>query len=254
MFRLFIAAVIIGAAFSFQPCHRQHSLIRKESTSKLTVTERESDIVGVEEDALSRRDVLVKAGGVALASVLATSRQPQLAIAAPPPQRQTIIITGANSGIGYEACKRLATKGHRLVLACRTEAKAQAAVDSIIEEGFPNEVSTSAMLIPAACDLANKASIKSFVNNIPSLLGGDDKIDCLCLNAGISRNTEATDVARTADGFEQTIGINHFGHFYLNSLLLPKIQSNTGRIVITASGVHDPASPGGKQVRNYLFC
>ena len=45
------------------------------------------------------------------------------------------------------------------------------------------------------------------------------------------------------------MGTNHLGHFYLNHLLLPKINRSSGRIVVTASGVHDPESPGGKQGR-----
>jgi hypothetical protein len=53
-------------------------------------------------------------------------------------------------------------------------------------------------------------------------------------------------VARTKDGFELTVGTNHLGHFYLNSLLLPQLKSD-GRIVVTASSLHDPDSPGGAQ-------
>ena len=79
-----------------------------------------------------------------------------------------------------------------------------------------------------------------------SLLGTGTKLDVACLNAGLARATGATDVSRTKDGFELTVGTNHLGHFYLNSLLLPQLQSN-GRIVVTASSVHDPDSPGGAQ-------
>ena len=59
----------------------------------------------------------------------------------------------------------------------------------------------------------------------------------------------AGEIERTVDGFEKTIGTNHLGHFYLHSLLEPKIvQSKVGgKVVITASSVHDPESPGGKQ-------
>jgi NAD(P)-dependent dehydrogenase (short-subunit alcohol dehydrogenase family) len=71
----------------------------------------------------------------------------------------------------------------------------------------------------------------------------------VCLNAGVARKTDATDVARTQDGFELTVGTNHLGHFYLQHLLLPLLSRSKigGRLVITASGVHDPQSPGGAQ-------
>jgi len=165
------------------------------------------------------------------------------------------------TGVGFEACKRLATTAAQeqstatavaaatttLILACRTLEKAQDAVDRIRSStSSGTEPSSSSnnngiVLIPAACDLASLQSIQSFARNLPV-----DRIDTLCLNAGISRNTEAKDCARTKDGFELTVGTNHFGHFYLNHLLLPKMARN-GRIVVTASSVHDPESPGGAQ-------
>jgi NAD(P)-dependent dehydrogenase (short-subunit alcohol dehydrogenase family) len=153
--------------------------------------------------------------------------------------RQTIVITGANSGVGFEACKRLARRGHRLVLACRTISKAQLAAERLSDFG--------GAMIPAECDLASLSSIQSFVSQLPKLIG-NSKIDCLCLNAGLCRNTaSSTEIVRTVDGFELTVGTNHFGHFYLNHLLLPSVDKVGGRIVVTASGVHDPESPGGAQ-------
>jgi len=140
--------------------------------------------------------------------------------------------------VGFEACKRLAEGGATVVMACRTLEKAQGAVDKIRAADV-----SSGVLIPAECDLASLKSIESFAKNLPIQ---SSSIDTLCLNAGISRNTEAKDCARTVDGFELTVGTNHFGHFYLNHLLLPKMAP-TGQIVVTASSVHDPESPGGKQ-------
>ena len=72
-------------------------------------------------------------------------------------------------------------------------------------------------------------------------------LDVVCYNAGLARNANAPDVVRTKDGFEMTVGTNHLGHFYLHDLLLPYINPKKGQIVVTASGVHDPASPGGAQ-------
>ena len=139
--------------------------------------------------AASRRDVLLQSSGIALSSLLLG----QPALAAEP---QTIVITGSNSGIGLEATKRLAAQGHKIVLACRTLAKAQDTAASL--QGY------GGTLIPAACDLASLKSIDEFVNQLPALIGSGSKIDALCLNAGIARNTADTDCARTADGFELT--------------------------------------------------
>jgi short chain dehydrogenase len=113
-------------------------------------------------------------------------------------KQKTIVITGANSGIGFEACKRLIKQGHTIILACRTINKAQDAIGRIQH----NEIMmNNGKLIPAECDLADLTSIEKFVNNLSATF---EKIDTLCLNAGVARNTAATDCARTKDGFELT--------------------------------------------------
>lgn len=197
---------------------------------------------------LSRRDALSSTGG-ALASLLIGSSlsfgEVLPALAGTPPdygtEKRTVVLTGANSGIGYDAATRLASRGHRVVLACRTQAKAEDTASRIRSELGRDD----ADVIPLECDLSSIASIDSFVRALKlSIEGG---IDSLCLNAGLARNTEAKDVLRTKEGFELTVGTNHLGHFYLNHLLLSKVKKQTGRIVITASGVHDPDSPGGAQ-------
>ena len=68
----------------------------------------------------------------------------------------------------------------------------------------------------------------------------------LCLNSGISPSRKAEQAKRTSDGFEETIGVNHLGHFYLASLLTPTLATAVQpRLVVTASPVHDPTSGGG---------
>lgn len=182
---------------------------------------------------LSRRDAAFQASALTLGTLLGL---PTVSNAVEE-SGKSIVITGANSGIGFEAVRRLASAApHKIVLACRSLEKAQTAVDILQKEN-----SCKATLIPAECDLASKENIAAFVKQLPL-----SAVDTLCLNAGIARNTATTQVARTVDGFERTIGINHFGHFYLQQLLQPNMAS-TGRIVVTASGVHDPASPGGAQ-------
>jgi protochlorophyllide reductase len=159
---------------------------------------------------------------------------------------KTILITGCNSGIGLEATRILARQGNTIIMACRTLSKAQEAADRIRAETF------DANLIPAECDLASQDSIRDFVQNLQSLLEKNDdnnnrNLDVVCYNAGVALNTADPQIQRTKEGFELTVGTNHLGHFYLHNLLLPKIQPKTGRIVITASAVHDPDSPGGAQ-------
>lgn len=114
-----------------------------------------------------------------------------------PLRTKTVVITGANSGIGFEACKRLVAKGHTIIMACRSLDKAQDAINRIQQD---SSVPMNGKLFPAECDLADMSSIRKFVANVPA----STKIDTLCLNAGVARSTAATDCARTKDGFELT--------------------------------------------------
>ena len=140
--------------------------------------------------ASSRREILEKSGSIALSTLLTG-----LPVSAAQTTPRTIVVTGSNSGIGFEACKRLASQGNNLVLACRTIEKARDAASRLEEYG--------GNLIPAECDMASLKSIDTFANNLKSLIG-NSSVDALCLNAGIARNTAAQDCARTSDGFELT--------------------------------------------------
>ena len=117
----------------------------------------------------TRRDVLFQSASLALSSLLIGDH----VYAEETPQ--TIVMTGSNSGIGFEACKRLATQGHSIVLACRSLAKAEDAIQRIRDAGI-----SGGRLTPAACDLTSLNSIKSFADGL-SL----PNIDVLCLNAGM---------------------------------------------------------------------
>ena len=136
----------------------------------------------------------------------------------------------------------------------RTLEKATNAADKIkteIANNTEDAVEAIALLkslkiTPFECNLADTNSIDSFVSSWKQSNDGQC-FDAVCYNAGVARNTEAKEVLRTAQGFELTVGTNHMGHFYLNHLLLPLINKDSGRIVVTASGVHDPESPGGAQ-------
>lgn len=195
----------------------------------------------------SRRSAIETSGkilaGLLLASTVSVNQAAQAASSGysdlPP---QTIVMTGSNSGIGYDAAKRMAERGHTIILACRTLDKATDAANRIKDE---LSSSVQVNLIPKECNLASLKSIQKFTNDMNE---SSINIDALCLNAGISRNTSAKDVLRTNEGFELTIGTNHLGHFYMVQKMLPLLEKGQGkRIVVTASGVHDPESPGGAQ-------
>lgn len=228
---LLVAAIaLLGQkvdAFGVNRHTRRHKSTRQ---TQVRVASNDED-----EPTLSRRDV-VELTGYALSAWMLGSSLP--AVASEP---KTFVLTGGNSGIGFEAASKLAEQGHTLVLPSRSLDKSKQTIERL------QSTISSGTLIPAECNLASLASIKSFAKELPSLLPPDAKLDTLCLNAGIARNTAAKDVARTEEGMELTVGTNHFGHFYLTNLLLPMVKPSGGRIVVTASGVHDPDSPGGAQ-------
>jgi len=157
---------------------------------------------------------------------------------------RTVVITGANSGVGLAGAKFLTAAGHRVICACRSQQKADAAAAACIEYSKGQAHAGSA--VGLVCDLADMASVRAFA---ASLAAQNEKVDTLVLNAGLSLNaTEKGSqfVQRTSDGFERTIGTNHLGHFLLANLLEPALAATSQpRIVITASPVHDPKSGGG---------
>ena len=136
------------------------------------------------------------------------------------------VITGANSGIGYEAARLLAMKGAQVVLAVRNTAKGGKAARQI-RSAVPE-----ADLEVMALDLASLASMRSFA---ALFLAGHDRLDLLLNNAGVM----AIPRGATADGFEMQFGTNHLGHFALTGLLLPLLQRTPGaRVVTVSSGLH----------------
>jgi NAD(P)-dependent dehydrogenase (short-subunit alcohol dehydrogenase family) len=139
---------------------------------------------------------------------------------------KVIIVTGGNSGIGYEAALELARKGGRTILACRSVAKAQAAL-SQIKLHVPNAAAEIMQL-----DLASLASIRAFAAAFNARY---DRLDLLINNAGIMM----VPYGKTDDGFERQFGTNHLGHFALTGLLLDRILATPGaRVVTISSGAH----------------
>jgi NAD(P)-dependent dehydrogenase (short-subunit alcohol dehydrogenase family) len=126
---------------------------------------------------------------------------------------RTVVVTGANSGLGEVTARELARVGARVILACRNTDKGDAAA-----AGMTGEVEVRKL------DLQNLASVRAFADGV-------DAVDVLVNNAGIM----AVPFAHTSDGFESQIGTNHLGHFALTNLLLGKI---TDRVVTVSSAVH----------------
>ncbi|MEJ2149481.1 MAG: oxidoreductase [Chloroflexota bacterium] len=135
------------------------------------------------------------------------------------------IVTGANSGIGYEEARGLASKGAAVILACRDEKKGTDAAARICEEQ-PN-----ALVEFSRLDLAELASIRRFVE---AFTARHDRLDMLINNAGVMAVPE---LRRTADGFEMQFGTNHLGHFALTGMLLDVITRTPGARVVTVSSV-----------------
>lgn len=139
---------------------------------------------------------------------------------------KVIIVTGANSGIGFEAAKEFARKRAEVILACRNMEKAQVALDSLQAE-LPNAKATIMQL-----DLASQSSVHQFADEF---LARYDRLDILVNNAGIMMVPYGT----TEDGFERQLGTNHLGHFALTGLLIERLLSTPGsRVVNVSSGAH----------------
>lgn len=141
---------------------------------------------------------------------------------------KTIVITGANGGIGAEVATALAQRGARVILACRNTETARAVAERIDGETMVEKL-----------DLADLGSVRSFAQRC------DQPIDVLINNAGIMLVPQGV----TADGFEMTFGTNHLGHFALTGLLLDRIR---GRIVTVSSLAHLGATRRGLSDLNFL--
>ncbi|XP_057313516.1 retinol dehydrogenase 11-like [Hydractinia symbiolongicarpus] len=139
---------------------------------------------------------------------------------------KTVIITGANTGIGKETAIDLAKRGAIVVLACRDQKRGEAALDEIKER------SGSSKIVLKLLDLASLVSIKEFAE---SFLKEYAALHILINNAGVMW----CPYMKTKDGFEMQIGVNHFGHFALTNLLLERLkESAPSRIVNLSSMGH----------------
>ncbi|KAG5887916.1 hypothetical protein JTB14_003013 [Gonioctena quinquepunctata] len=139
------------------------------------------------------------------------------------------IVTGANSGIGFEVAKELASRNAKVILACRTlESSREACVNICAKLG------KAPTLIPMELDLSSLQSIKHFADEIKQTY---HTIHLLINNAGVSYPKSKR--IETSDGFEIHFGVNHLGHFYLTNLLLDLLSQDSSRIVVVASTLHE---------------
>ncbi len=152
-------------------------------------------------------------------------RQPKWSIdSIPDLSGRSAVVTGANTGLGYVTARVLAARGARVILACRSLDRGEAAAQSIRS----GQVSGTAEVL--ALDLANLKSVSHFAD---AVAGAVDQLDLLVNNAGVM----SSGYQRTSDGFEMQFGTNHVGHFALTGLLLPLLERASQPRVVTVSSL-----------------
>eukprot|EP00730_Choanoeca_flexa_P012771 TRINITY_DN4604_c0_g1_i1.p1 TRINITY_DN4604_c0_g1~~TRINITY_DN4604_c0_g1_i1.p1 ORF type:complete len:312 (+),score=75.16 TRINITY_DN4604_c0_g1_i1:112-1047(+) len=144
-----------------------------------------------------------------------------------------VVVTGGNSGLGYESCRVLHNAGATVIMAARNEEKRADAIAKILKA---NNSKNSDQLKGYKLDLADLSSVRTFATAVQADFA---RIDILLNNAGVMALPES----KTKDGFETQIGVNHLGHFVLAALLLPLLRkSDNARVVQVSSLFHTLAS------------
>lgn len=140
------------------------------------------------------------------------------------------LVTGANTGLGFETARGLLAEGRTVVLGCRDLKKGEAARATLVAEtGNPNAVLMQV-------DLANLARLRNFVTKFEAKF---QRLDVLVHNAGLWPRTRR----RTEDGFELTFGVNHLGPFFLTHALRPLLEKSApARVVVLTSSLHFDAT------------
>jgi NAD(P)-dependent dehydrogenase (short-subunit alcohol dehydrogenase family) len=148
------------------------------------------------------------------------------------PTPRNVVITGANSGVGFETAVGLALAGDRVVMCCRNPAKAADAAAQVRERSGSDRVE----LVPL--DLASFESVRAAAAALGDLT---PTIDVLINNAGLILSERTT----TVEGFETTFGVNHLGHFLLTSLLESQIRAADEPRIINLSSMAHMMAVGG---------
>ena len=148
---------------------------------------------------------------------------------------KTVIVTGGNSGLGFETARAIVQKGEgwHVVIAGRSRERCQEAANRL-----SHEIATPS-IEAIVLDLASISAVRSFASDFSA--GNRPPLRALVCNAGV-QHVGATQ--RTEDGFEATFGVNHLGHFLLANLMLRYLLA-PGRIIFVASGTHDPSQRTG---------
>jgi NAD(P)-dependent dehydrogenase (short-subunit alcohol dehydrogenase family) len=164
---------------------------------------------------------------------MTTKSSPKFTATDVPSQRgRRVLITGANSGIGYEAALELARKGAEIILPARSLDKANDAIARIRRE-VP-----SASLVAGVLDLASMASVRAFAASMEQKFPGQS-LDLLINNAGVMAVPTRE---LTVDGYERQFATNYLGPFLLTALLYPRLKPQPGtRIVTVSSGIANQA-------------
>ncbi|ADG99431.1 short-chain dehydrogenase/reductase SDR [Segniliparus rotundus DSM 44985] len=156
---------------------------------------------------------------------------------APDQTGRVAVITGANTGLGYENARALAQRGAKVVIAVRDTAKGESAAAKIQQLAPAAEVTVQPL------DLASMDSIRQAAEELRNSL---EKIDLLINNAGVMMPPKRKS---TREGFELQFGVNHLGHFALTGLLLDKIVATEGSRVVTVSSIAHSNNPPKSGIR-----
>ncbi|VEN55749.1 unnamed protein product [Callosobruchus maculatus] len=152
---------------------------------------------------------------------------------------KTVIVTGANTGIGYEAALEFAKRGARVILACRNEVKAIEARNRIIRLTLNKNVAVKQL------DLSKLSSVRNFANEI---LKSEERVDILVNNAGMA----STKSKLTEDGLQLGMQVNYFGPFLLTLLLLDLLKKSApSRIINVSSRLADHAKLTAENLTKY---
>jgi NAD(P)-dependent dehydrogenase (short-subunit alcohol dehydrogenase family) len=147
-------------------------------------------------------------------------------------QGKVVVVTGSNVGIGFETAVGLAAREATTVLACRNQAKAEAAAREVTRRTWNDDVH----VVPL--DLADLASVRKAAEEVRTRW---DRLDVLVNNAGGTWSSRQ----ETAQGFEYTFGVNHLGPFYLTNLLLPRLRAGAPSRIINLTSVGHHAARRG---------
>ena len=144
----------------------------------------------------------------------------------PDQKGRTVLVTGANSGLGLRTAEALAGKGARVLMGCRDTTRGEAAQSGVAA------IATGPLPELVPLDLADLGSVREAAQVV---VAATDRLDVLINNAGVM----AMPLRRTVDGFELQFATNHLGHFALTGLLLPALlRAESPRVVTVSSNGH----------------